>query len=127
MPLPPPPPSIRARPASRRSRARRPCWLLLTLLPALPAAAQNMLDCIAPEGIVGGACDSDASLRVELKNKCDVPVFVNLCIQVDGRDWQCWRENAAPGATLVHHTCWATRRYEYTACTDGVKECGFQN
>ncbi|HSG88944.1 MAG TPA: hypothetical protein VLA56_07020 [Pseudomonadales bacterium] len=89
---------------------------------------ESTLDCIEPRGIVGGACDSPASLRVELTNTCPQPVFVNLCIQIDGPDWECWAEaDLAPRTKLVRHTCWATRRYEYTSCTGGAAECGFVN
>lgn len=92
------------------------------------AHAESTLDCLEPRGLVGAACDSPASLRVELTNRCETPVFVNLCIQVDGPDWECWVEDAlAPGATWTRETCWATRRYEYTSCTGGLGECGFVN
>ncbi|MEE4360673.1 MAG: hypothetical protein V2I63_04020 [Pseudomonadales bacterium] len=87
-----------------------------------------MLDCILPEDAVGVACDSPASLRVTLTNQCDQALFVNLCIQVDAENWDCWREPAlAPGAALTRESCWSTRRYEYSACTGGVGECGFRN
>jgi hypothetical protein len=108
----------------------RPTLVLagLFLVATVPAGAKSTLDCIEPRGLVGAACDSPASLRVELTNTCAEPVFVNLCIQVDDGEWDCWRTEAlAPDATWVRETCWATRRYEYTSCTGGVAECGFVN
>ena len=109
-------------------RAPRLASLLFVagFLPTPAAIAKSALDCIDPEDAVGVACESPASLRVQLRNLCADAVFVNLCIQVDGEEWDCWRADPlAPGEALTGESCWSTRRYEFAACTGGVSECGF--
>ena len=89
--------------------------------------AENTEHCISLEKVRGNSCGSPKSMDVRVTNKCPHPVYVKMCIQRTNGTWDCKSDSHldARKTNTGFFTCHSTGKYEWSSCTGGYSECGF--